>query len=91
MPIDHSKLAKELVPYLTSRAGREGVPMELTPSELEAMLVASGAGSAFGIVWDQDGRLLSDRQEPEPGFFDRWMAQSGDGRVPPGTPTHEGG
>lgn len=91
MPIDHTELSRRLVAYLKVRAEREGVPMELTPSQLEAILVKSGAGSAFGIVWDHDGRLFRDRQEPEPGFLDRWRAQTGDGRVLPGIPTHGGG
>jgi hypothetical protein len=74
MPIDKPALARRLAAYLTERAEREGEPMRLTQAEFEDAL-GQGIGSAFGLHWDDEGNLIRDDQEPEPGFLARWIAR----------------
>jgi hypothetical protein len=78
MPIDKPALARRLAAYLTERAEREGERMELTPAEFEDGLdqgIGSAFGMHFGIHWDDEGNLIRDDQEPEPGFLAAWVAR----------------
>lgn len=71
------KVAKKLDEYLRRRAAVEGVSYELDAAFL-AQLVAkmrrsygSGTLLAFGVHIDGE-QLISDEQEPAPGFFEEW-------------------
>jgi hypothetical protein len=68
-------LARRLHGYLTERAKREGVRMELTERWLEKTL-RRGVVGMFGITWDDEGELAADEQEPEPGFLAAWKRSS---------------
>jgi hypothetical protein len=68
-------LARRLHGYLTERAKREGVRMELTERWLEKTL-RRGVVGMFGIFWDWEGELIVDAQEPEPGFLAAWKRRS---------------
>lgn len=59
--------------YLCARARKEGTSCELSAIWFREHL-ESGIRHFFGITVDDSGFPLSDEQEPEPGFLDRWKA-----------------
>jgi hypothetical protein len=77
--IDNAVLAMRTIDYLRVRAAREGVRMLLKADDVQRYLDV-GIVSALGIEWNEDGQLVRDAQEPEPGFLERWQA-SGQGSL----------
>ena len=72
--IKRKRLAAQITAYLAVRAEREGVEMLLTADWIEGGLM-HGCRGFFGIEVNST-RILRDRQEPEPGFFDAWLRRS---------------
>ena len=77
MTLDLLNIATELDEYMRLRAAIEGVAYELDApwlaQQLEQLRVATGSPTvrAFG-VYIKDEQLMSDDQEPSPGFFEAW-------------------
>lgn len=66
----HSKMASELHDYIRERASVENTGFNLTPEFFDKAL-ASGVRQFFGVKVE-NGKMISDDQEPWPGFLDAW-------------------
>ena len=65
--------------YFRDRAEIEGADYDLKPRYFLAWF-ADGMRTFFGVDLDVDGRMVRDRDEPLPGFFESWLGA--------GCPTH---
>jgi hypothetical protein len=70
------ELGKLLGAYLRDRARVESVGYDLTPEFFIAGLLHD-CRSFLGIEICAHSKLLRDHQEPEPGYFARWMTEHG--------------
>lgn len=59
--------------YIKARAEKEGIGYDLSPSFFREAL-EGGFSVFFGVLVDERGFPLTDEQEPEPGFLERWKA-----------------
>ena len=66
------KTAK-LVEYMKKRAEYEGVKWTLEDSFIENFFVQKGTRIFFGVVLDDVGNILEDRQLPM--FYKSWIAR----------------
>jgi hypothetical protein len=67
-------IAGQFVEYMTRRAKEEGVEMTLTREEFDEFL-KTGANPIFGVHWDVHEGIVSDEQEPIPGFCDAFVLE----------------
>jgi hypothetical protein len=63
------KTAK-LIEYMKSRAEYEGVKWTLEDSFIENFFIQKGTRIFFGVVLDDLGNILEDRQQPI--FYNNW-------------------
>jgi hypothetical protein len=63
------KTAK-LIEYMKKRAEHEGVKWTLEDSFVENFFVQKGTRIFFGVVLDDLGNILEDRQQPT--FYNNW-------------------
>jgi len=64
-------LSRLLHEYIRDRAVVEGVAYEFTPAFFQSAL-NMGVAEFFGVEVE-DGKMISDTQEPKTGYFKQWI------------------